>query len=71
MSTRIQKRKAIRREEEEETLEIQDQDMLRVRSVELGGSDTYEPCTSSFVPANQSVREFGELKTSLRKEIAE
>ena len=50
---------------------IQDHDLSRVRSVELGGSDICEACTSCSVPTNQKIREFDELKTSLRKEFAE
>ena len=71
MSTRSQKRKAIRQEGEEEELEIQDQNLPRVGSVEFVGGNICQPCTSSSVPTNKNFREFDELKTSLRKEIAE
>ena len=71
MSTRSQKRKAARQEGEEEELQIQDQDLQRVRSVELGESDVCGMCTSTSVPTGQKFGEFDELKTSSRKAIAE
>ena len=58
MSTRSQKRKAARQQEEEEDIETLDQDLPRVRSVELVEVFACDPCTSTSAQTSQNVSGF-------------